>query len=338
MIRFTGDICLSDNDFDSGFGVGSTIIKGRNPFSDILKREGDIWVGNLECVLSDTTIRTGYNKSCFRLTPNAYTSDRLIDCYCVANNHIMQHGADAYKETLDTLRNSGKEYVGSKERKTVVLCDEGKKIAVSSFSLRCDNTGFEPCYWYAPEPDELKDECEKYKEADYRVAYIHWGIEFVPYPYAEQQKLAHYLIDIGFDMVVGHHPHVIQGFEVYKGKHIFYSLGNFVFNMAYPAANIGLVVSFDPRSAEVSMDYVRIGDGFRPAIVDESVVPDSMRMDYINGKIGLFPNLEQYNVASQAYLRKYRKSHHAYIARSIFRYKLSFLKGMILNFLHERMS
>ena len=338
MIRFTGDICLSDNDFDSGFGVGSRIMKGLNPLSGIVKREGDIWVGNLECVLSDSTVRAGYNKSCFRLTPEAFTFDKLIDCYCVANNHIMQHGIDAYKETLDTLRRCGKDYVGSKDRKTVVLSDEGKKIAVTSFSLRCDNTGFETGYWYAPELDELKDECSKYMEADYRVAYIHWGVEFVPYPYAEQQKYAHYLIDSGFDMIIGHHPHVVQGYEVYKGKHIFYSLGNFVFNMAYPAANTGLVVSFDPGSAEVSMDYVRIGKDFTPAFVDESAVPDNLRLDYLNGQMGLFPNVEQYNEASMAYLRKYRKSHHAYIARSIFRYKPSFLKGMIMNFVHERTS
>lgn len=68
MLRFVGDICLSDNDFDKGFGVGSQMTKKANPVTHIIKKEAEIWVGNMECVLSDSTIRTGYNSKCFRRT------------------------------------------------------------------------------------------------------------------------------------------------------------------------------------------------------------------------------------------------------------------------------
>ena len=337
MIKIVGDICLTDNDFDSGFGIGSAIVLGQTPFSNIEKCDDEIWVGNMECVLSNTTNRTGHNKGCFRASPNSLEIDHLIDCYSVANNHIMEHGCEAYKETLASIRNHKKQYVGSKNKKTILLADGGKKIAISSFSLRCDNSGYEPDYWYAPELEEIRLECGNYTGADYRVAYIHWGVEFVPYPYAEQQKLAHFLVDIGYDLIIGHHPHVLQGHEEYKGKHIFYSLGNFVFNMAYPDATIGLVVAFDPLSAGVSMEYIKIGDDYCPAIIQESEVPERLRMKHLNSLIGLNPNVEQYSRASNTFLKKYRRSHHSFIIRNLFKYDLSILKGMIMNFIHDRM-
>lgn len=337
MIKFVGDICLSDNDFDVGFGVGSKVAKGFNPFANIKKNEGELWVGNLECVLSDSTTRKGYNKTCFRSTPTTLTIDNLFDCYGVSNNHIMQHGSDAYKETLETVSHNGKDYVGSKDRKTIILSNGGKTVAITSFSLRCDNTGLESDYWYAPEWSEIKEECLKYNWCDYKIAYIHWGVEFVPYPYSDQQKMAHRLIDIGYDLIIGHHPHVLQGYEVYKGKSIFYSLGNFVFNMAYPDSKVGLIVSLDPHTANVSMDYVLIGKDYSPVIVQESDIPNHLRLDHLNSQIGLFPNIEQYGRESVAYLKRYRRSHHAQIIKNSFRYAPSFLWGMIMNYLHERL-
>lgn len=336
MIKFVGDICLTDNDFDIGFGVGSRISRGLAPFSNIKKGEEEIWVGNLECVLSNSTIRKGYNKACFRSAPESLRIDQLIDCYGVANNHIMEHGSEAYKETLAAIRNNGKVYVGSKDKKTVVLSDGGKRIAISSFSLRCDNTGFETEYWYAPELEEIKEEDNEYFDADYRVAYIHWGVEFVPYPYAEQQKLAHYLVDNGYDLIIGHHPHVLQGYEIYKRKYIYYSLGNCVFNMAYPDTNIGLIVSLEPITGIVSSEYLKIGRDYCPSIVKESDIPVRLKLEHLNTMIGAYPNVEQYCRASNTYLKKYRRSHHVSILRNLFKYDLAFLKGMVMNFIHER--
>lgn len=336
MIRFVGDICLADNDFDVGFGIGSQIERGLCPFSKIHKRDNEIWIGNLECVLSDTTIRQGYNRFCFRSSRRSIFSDHLIDCYAVANNHIMEHGNGAYKETIKAITDCGKDYVGSKWRKTTVVKDGNKQIAITCFSLRCDNTGFEADYWYAPDASDIKKESEKYLNVDCRVAYLHWGVEFMPYPFLEQQKFAHYLVDIGYDLIIGVHPHVLQGFEEYKGKRIYYSIGNFVFNMAYQDTKIGLIVSYDVDSGEVTNEYVRIGKDFCPVLIHESEVPERLTIGTLNSIIGKKPNIEQYCRVSDTYLKEYRKSHHISILRNVFRYQPSFLLGMIMNYVHDR--
>ena len=72
------------------------------------------------------------------------------------------------------------------------------------------------------------------KECDYLVVYVHWGIERNTQPEAYQREMGHQYIDAGADLVVGSHPHVLQGIELYHGKWILYSLGNFVFGSAIP--------------------------------------------------------------------------------------------------------
>ena len=72
------------------------------------------------------------------------------------------------------------------------------------------------------------------KECDYLVVYVHWGIERNTQPEAYQREMGHQYIDAGADLVVGSHPHVLQGIELYHGKWILYSLGNFVFGSSIP--------------------------------------------------------------------------------------------------------
>lgn len=338
MLKFVGDICLADNDFDKGFGVGSKLLRGYNPFAHIEKSDDEIWIGNMECVLSKSSERSGYNKDCFRTYPDVLSIDGLIDCYSVANNHIMEHGANAYKETIEAIKQCHKDYVGTKDQKTVVLIDCGKTISVTSFSLRCDNTGFDPMYWYNPEMNELKVECEKYPNVDLKVVYLHWGVEFVPYPYSEQQKIAHYLVDIGYDLIIGVHPHVAQGYEIYKNKHIYYSLGNFVFNMSYPETQIGLIVSFDPAKNLISHEYIRIDASYSPSIVDEEDVSENLRISNLNSAIGKYTNIEQYIRTSNYYLRRYRRYHHLSIIKNLFRYDFAFFIGMVLTFIKSRLT
>ena len=337
MIRFVGDICLADNDFDKGFGVGSQICQGLIPFKRIPRKENEIWVGNMECALSESSQRTKSNKDCFRANPVVLASDSLIDCYSVANNHILEHGNAAYKETIDTIHRYNKVTVGSKDEKTIILTDGSKKVAITSFSLRCDNTEYDADYWYAPELEELRLECERYSDADYRVAYIHWGVEFMPYPYQDQQKLAHYLVDIGYSLVIGMHPHVLQGYEVYKGRSIFYSIGNFVFNMAYQDTHFGLVVSLNPLTGVVSYDYIKIGADYCPSLINSTEVPEHLKLEYLNSLMGSHPNVEQYSRVFYEYLKKYRKSHHLSIFRNIFKYDFTYLKEMILGYFHGRL-
>jgi poly-gamma-glutamate synthesis protein (capsule biosynthesis protein) len=83
-------------------------------------------------------------------------------------------------------------------------------------------------------------------ESHEQIAYIHWGKEYDSVHSKEQEVLAHFLIDNGVDAVIGHHPHVVQDIEVYKGKPIFYSLGNFIFDQYFSdEVQEGLAVRVD---------------------------------------------------------------------------------------------
>ena len=107
MLVFTGDINLTDGFFDMGFGVGSVITRGKNPFAKLNRKVDDFWIGNLECVCADFTSQTGSHAKQFRISPESLSGVNHLDFYGVANNHVMQHGNDAYKETRDPLEGKG---------------------------------------------------------------------------------------------------------------------------------------------------------------------------------------------------------------------------------------
>jgi poly-gamma-glutamate synthesis protein (capsule biosynthesis protein) len=109
----------------------------------------------------------------------------------------------------------------------------GIKFAVFAYSYIADNETFAtdsvPGIAGAS-LDLIKEDIEQFRAFnDFIIISIHWGVEYSGYPLDEQIDIAHSIIDAGADAVIGHHPHVFQGIEIYKGRPIFYSLGNFIF-------------------------------------------------------------------------------------------------------------
>jgi poly-gamma-glutamate synthesis protein (capsule biosynthesis protein) len=93
---------------------------------------------------------------------------------------------------------------------------------------------------------ELTAEIEKAKkQADFVIVSFHWGEEYNNFPNKRQKDIAHSCVDSGADLVIGHHPHVMQGVEKYKGKIILYSLGNFVFDQRFPRTHEAMVFCCD---------------------------------------------------------------------------------------------
>ena len=142
--------------------------------------------------------------------------------------------------------------------------------------LRIDDFTDIPSYWHNPEYKEVEVELKALPEDAFKVLYIHWGNEYINRPSAVQKKFAHWLIDAGFDLIIGMHPHVLQGYEMYKGKYIFYSLGNCVFEMAWEPTTIGAIVKFDLDTRRPKVEYIRIGKDCTPVVVVES--QDTIRM------------------------------------------------------------
>lgn len=338
MLIFTGDINLTDNAFDVGYGVGSSIKKGLDPFVNLRKQETDCWIGNFEGVCSDTSEITSYLKDCFRIEEEYMSELSHIDYYGVANNHVMEHGTRAYENMISNLKSKGIGVFGSIQEKAIQIGHNGKNMGVLGFSMRDDNSPFKSMYWNFPEYEDIENEFQNIKACDYKVAYIHWGVEFVDYPCNEQIRMAHWLVDLGFDLIIGMHPHVLQGYEIYKGKYIFYSLGNFVFNMAWENTKYGAIVKLDVADGSVSYDYIRIDDNYCPMVVSEREVPLFLRFATLNDKINNVENVETYMVNFKKNLLRYRRANYVSILKNFYKSNFFFTMSILKDFIKRRLS
>lgn len=181
-----------------------------------------------------------------------------------ASNHCMDFGRKAFFDTIDALKANGIRPIGVgsdsvEARRPAILDSHGTRIGFLAYNsilpfgywAESDRPGCAPMRawtFYEPvEPDQPGSRCRIHtfprtedlealaadieglrSKADVVIVSIHWGIHFVPAQLADYQvAVAHKAIDCGADMILGHHPHILKGIEVYKGKVIFYSLGNF---------------------------------------------------------------------------------------------------------------
>lgn len=181
----------------------------------------DVTFANFEGTL--TTLDTRENKQyAFKGDPS-YTQilqDASIDTVTLANNHSSDYGAQSLTDTQQYLAESGIDYcIGDS---IVVKEVNGVKIGLIGIYVLDEGTG---------KADQVQQTIEEARNqgAQVIVTAFHWGTEKSETPDETQRTLAHLAVDSGADLVVGHHPHVLQGIELYQGKYIAYSLGNFCF-------------------------------------------------------------------------------------------------------------
>lgn len=340
MLYIVGDINLTDNAFDIGFGVGSSIARGKiNPFSKLSKMKDDIWVGNFEGVVSNVTNRIGYTRDVFRISSEVFDKcGSIIDYWGLANNHVMEHGEEAFLQMKKLLSDRGMGTFGSNDHRSAVFVHCGKRIGITGYSLRVEEKSDNPLYWHLPEFMDLQEEVMKIADVDYRIAYIHWGVEYVNHPSVDQIKHAHWLIDIGYDLVIGMHPHVLQGYEVYKGKYIFYSLGNTIFNMNHEPSRYGAMVGLDVVTGKVSYQNIWVDDTYCPEPIDETLVPEQYRFSTLNAKIQDEFNIEKYINEFNKGLRAFRKSNYKDILKNVFRFRISVFAQLMMDFVKRKIS
>lgn len=319
MIRLVGDVSLTDGYFDAGFGLGSLVKAGINPLANIQKK-GDFWIGNFEGVASNSSTLEGIASRQFRIEPSFIDEPlKLFDVLGIANNHVMQHGNEAYEETNQSLLKKGIKTFGSVRDRTTFFNVDGKDFSVTGFSLRIDQFSDNPLYWHNPELISLIDEVHNISQDVFKIVYVHWGYEYMNRPSQYQKLFAHLLIDMGYDMVVGMHPHVMQGFEIYKSKYIFYSLGNFSFDMPWERTKYGAVVNLTigEDTIRVTYDYVHIDSELRTCFIDEESVPNQFRFTTLNNLLKIEDNGEQYFDQVDRFYRQYRRANHKDIIRKV---------------------
>lgn len=235
-IIFVGDIMLDDL-------PGKYIQAGHDPFASFasLFRSADLTIGNLECVVGTTG--TKENKSyVLRAHPRVLPIlKKHFSALSLANNHSGDYGPDAFSNMLDLLDTAGIKYFGGGKNlraayEPIIFNLKGKRIALLGYNLFFPRS-FEALEDRAGnawgEDDFVRASIQRARnvhQADIVITYPHWGWEDEKTASANQIALAHLMIDSGADAVIGGHPHVTQNVEIYKGKTIFYSLGNFVFD------------------------------------------------------------------------------------------------------------
>lgn len=199
----------------------------------------DIFFTNLEAPFGKTG-KPFDKKFTFQVKPDLVKvlSAGGINLVSLANNHTMDFGLPSLLETTTLLDEQQIQYAGAgrnlqEARRPAMMVIKGRKIGFLSYSLTfpeefwASDTSAGTCFPYAE--FVFGDVARLAQESDFVIVSCHWGQELLDTPKPYQIKLAHQLIDKGADLVLGHHPHIIQGMEIYKGKLIAYSLGNFIF-------------------------------------------------------------------------------------------------------------
>lgn len=282
-LGFVGDIML-----DRGvkaivekYGSGNYIF----PFEKIKDylNEFDILFGNLEGPISDEGKDQGSVYS-FRMEPRSTKSlkEAGFDILSVANNHIGDWGREAMKDTFQNLKEAEIIYSGGGENKEEAyeiknILTGDTKIAYLSFSEF--GKGYLEAGEGAPgiaiiSDEKLKAGIEKAKaENDIVIVSLHFGEEYKTEPNNYQKNIAHKAIDYGADLIVGHHPHVVETIEKYNDRYIAYSLGNFIFDQNFSKETMeGLVLKAiieNKKITDVFSDKIVINKYYQPELAME---------------------------------------------------------------------
>jgi len=280
---FVGDIML-----DRGVALKVSKRGGgdwRFPFlkiSDYLKN-ADLVFGNLEGPLSDRGRKTGSIYS-FRMKPEAvsgliFSNFKIVS---LANNHALDYGVEALVQTFEVLKEAGIEYVGAglnfeEAYFPKIITIKNKKFCFLAFT----NLGgefwrpkeIEPGLAYIENPEEIEPFLKKAKNScDFVIVSLHAGTEYSKEPDDFQLNFARKAFETGANLVIGHHPHVLQKFFRYQQGYFISSLGNFIFDQNFSKDTMeGGILEVEIRGNKivgVSLKRIRLNEDFQPELVE----------------------------------------------------------------------
>ncbi len=253
------------------------------PFDGVLPllRTAPIVLGNLEGPFAEKARKQQRNFS-YRVDVSLASSlSRAgINVVTLANNHLMDCGRSGVLETLDALSNANVFAVGAGTSQraahtAVILQADGMQIGLLGYywNRRTAATADRPGSAMDP-PEVLEADIRGLRKyTDRIVVTFHWGVPYEREPSPEDRAKAHFAVDCGADAVVGHHPHIVQPFEIYRGCPIFYSVGNFAFGSGNSRAEgllVGLRFEENKTVANVYPLYVKNRDprvNFQPKML-----------------------------------------------------------------------
>ncbi|QST00688.1 CapA family protein [Pontibacillus sp. ALD_SL1] len=259
-----------------------------------LFKKSDYTVVNLETPITSATtpFPKQYN---FKASPLLLEglSSAGVDLVSLANNHTLDYNVQGLLDTFRALDHKSIDYIGAGRNQQEAYKEKRISIKNQTVAVLAFSEVLPDLSWYAGvntpgvasgyQLDRVLSIIDKVKEeVDYVVVYYHWGDEKVNLPNEDQTRIAHTLVDHGVDAVIGSHPHVLQGFEVYNGKPIAYSLGNFLFPnyVTGKTAETGVL--------EVTLIEERVSMTFHPfEIKNDQIIPltkqeEKAQYNYLN--------------------------------------------------------
>jgi len=287
------------------------------------------------------------------LSQNALVASLLkswgVNFVCLANNHIMDYGSSGIKHTLNILDDFQVIGAGNtldEAYSSQIIDIRGISVAMLAFSEAQfgaytdenynDNVG--GGYAWVGHPLARKAVQTAREEADYVIVQVHAGLEMVEIPLPEWRMCYRELIDLGADLVIGHHPHVIQGHELYNGKDIYYSIGNFFMDRmtnSYGIQGGGVEVDVSDLGVRTTFIPLKIEEG--SVLIDMS---DNARVQFDRATF-ILENCNEYRVKIDEVCEQYWELYYSkYYEFSLngFGLKLSlsslyrFTKSLIKNF------
>jgi poly-gamma-glutamate synthesis protein (capsule biosynthesis protein) len=339
-----GDIMLCDSPLYASIGLGSNYEKRKNHIFTECERyfsEADITIGNFEGVIYRPKAK---NLSELQMSCPEDVAELLkekgFDVLNIANNHCLQHGAEAFENSGKALEEKGITTVGGKDRYAVLKEVKGKKIAFLSLSILPER--------YTPENivynNNIKNTfelIEEYKaKSDLMILSVHWGNEFALFPYNKQVDLAHRFVEAGVDIILGHHSHSYQGVEEYKGGLILYSQGNLISDMVQGECRrtciCNISVSMEDERKAISYDVI-------PYEVDEDNALIKSAGDFFEERQRLLAKMLESRVSEEQYWQHVNTMHakcsgefKRFFKANMSKYKLGVLLEMLAGAVHRK--
>lgn len=330
-----GDLMLGDSAPIVGWGYGSKWPGESVKYSlaEVMSGlRGDIVFGNLEAVLTFEGVGTGYRaKNQMRSEPSvaAALSRCGFNTLSVANNHAMQHGEKGFWDTVEALKSAGVEVVGLVG--TDGWCSMPVVRKFGDLSIGMLGYCWRPRQYSQDAPAYAEGELEAAESDVTRLAHmcdvvvvsLHWGDEFMGKPSQTQSRKAKRLLSAGAQIILGHHPHVLQPFELVEGRGIAYSLGNFAGDMLWlPELCSGGVLEaniFSAGKIEYKTHLVRSDSEYRVARVPGNIPSASLHLD----------GDEAYSKLVSKNLRNQQIALYRYAAKNVLRYRTHILLDLI---------
>ena len=361
-LHAVGDIAFGDHPLCTGFGTHSRC-RGRDPGFAFAQAKAalagaDILFGNLECTLSDAGLKRGdYHSIQMRGQPSylAGLVETGFNVLNLANNHSLQHGEAAFRDTARMLAEAGIVPCGVnvgdyRSAQPAMVERNGLRVAFLGYSLR-------PRQYFTQEPlyaegaeEQLVDDVRRAKgAADCVVVSLHWGSEFIERPAPDEIALAHRIVDAGADLIVGHHPHVLRGIERRGRAIIVYSLGNFVCDMIWEDPLRETVMPrFRLRAGGAELEQlvpIRINDDYQPVPLEgEAAARLLARIEAMSQALAAraagaaVETQADYERAADAAQRSNRSRSHRYFLRHLHRFPPGIMFQQFTLYLRNRLA